>query len=91
MPKPIANAAVAIIEFTMARHWLLSLAAILAFTLWASILDAAPEIGKTTGAGFGFKHPFVTFALFPFILVYGAFCAIADAFGIGGSAKAGPR
>jgi hypothetical protein len=90
MPEPIATVAVAFIEFTMVRHWFLSLAAILAFTLWASILDATPDIGKTSDFEFGFKHPFVTFALFPFILVYGIFCAIADALGIG-AAETKPR
>ena len=81
MPEPIATAAVAFIEFTMVQHWFLSLAAILALTLGASILDAAPELGKTSGFEFGFKHPFVTFALFPLILVYGICCVAADATG----------
>jgi len=87
MPEPVATATVAVIEFTMVRHWLFSLAAILAFTLWASIMDAAPDLSDTTDFEFGFRHPFVTFALFPFILVYGVLCVIADALGIKGSTK----
>lgn len=88
MPEPIANAAVAFIEFTVVKHPFLSLTVILVFTLWASIIDAAPDVNKMDDFEFGFKHPFVTFALFPFIFVYGIFCAIVDALAIGGSGKA---
>lgn len=87
MPRPIGTAVVAVIEFTMVRHWFLSLAAIGTFTLCASTMDAAPEIGKTSSRTFGFKHPLVALALFPLVLVCGIFCVIADAFGIKGNAK----
>lgn len=39
MPAPIATAAVAVIEFTMVRHWFFSLAEILGFTIFSFIID----------------------------------------------------
>jgi hypothetical protein len=41
MPTPIASAALAIIEFTMVRHWFVSLTTILGFTT----LDETRPIG----------------------------------------------